>query len=394
MKIPYGKQNLSKNDINAVITVLKSEFLTQGPLTHEFEKSISNYCGVKYGVATNSATSALHIACLALDVGPGDIVWTSPISFVASANCALFCGAKIDFVDIDSLTFNMSINALKDKLSQAEKNGTLPKVIIPVHFAGQSCEMSEIYKLSEKYKFKIIEDASHAIGGKYKDIPIGSCKYSDITIFSFHPVKIITTGEGGMAMTNNDEVFQRMSRLRSHGITRDPGEMVGKIEGAWLYQQLDLGFNYRMSDMEAALGLSQLTRLDEFVSTRNALAINYDHLLSSMTGLIPQKILNVCKSSYHLYTVRIDHEKASSTPNRNQIFERLRLNGIGANVHYIPIYRHPYYKNLGFVANNYPESEKYYSETLTLPLYPGLTKKQQKLIIDIASKPIHHQTLF
>lgn len=394
MKIPYGRQNLSKSDISAVISVLKSEFLTQGPLTQEFEKSISNYCGVKYGVAANSATSALHVACLALDVGPGDIVWTSPISFVASANCALFCGANIDFVDIDSATFNMSIHALKEKLMQAEKSGALPKVIIPVHFAGQSCEMKEIHQLSEKYKFKIIEDASHAIGGQYQGIPVGSCMYSDITIFSFHPVKIITTGEGGMAMTNNHEIFQKMSRLRSHGITRDPGEMIGKIEGAWLYQQLDLGFNYRMSDMEAALGLSQLKRLDEFVSARNALALQYDHLLSNMTDLIPQKVLSICKSSYHLYAVRVGQKNTTATLNRNQIFERLRLNGIGANVHYIPIYRHPYYQNLGFVASNFPESEKYYSETLTLPLYPGITKKQQKLIIDISSKPIHHQTLF
>jgi UDP-4-amino-4,6-dideoxy-N-acetyl-beta-L-altrosamine transaminase len=389
--IPYGKQNISQEDIDFVTKVLKSEFLTQGPMVPAFEQKILFYCNAKFATATNSATSALHLACLALGVGKGDIVWTSPISFVASSNCALYCGANIDFVDIDSKTYNISIEKLEDKLEKANKLNKLPKVVIPVHLAGQSCKMEEIFELSQKYNFKIIEDASHAIGGKYKSDPIGSCMYSDITVFSFHPVKIITTGEGGMAVTNSEKLNGIMQRLRSHGITRDPSEMTHAPDGLWYYQQIDLGFNYRITDFQAALGISQTDRLTEFVSKRHEIANNYNILLNNLPVTIPHQA-NDIYSSYHLYIVRLKLKEWKIS--HNQIFERLRSAGILVNLHYIPIYRQPYYKNMGFLKDDYPESEAYYSEAISLPIYPGLTYEQQKFIINRLITPLGHQTLF
>jgi len=391
MNIPYGRQNVNQDDIDAVTQVLKSDYLTQGPVVPKFENSVALHTGAKYAVAVNSATSALHIACLALDVKPGDSVWTSPITFVASANCALYCGATIDFVDIDPNSYNMSISALRKKLELAKKTNTLPKVVIPVHLAGQSCEMIEIHKLSCKYGFKVIEDASHAIGAEYLDKPVGSCLYSDIVVFSFHPVKIVTSVEGGMAVTNNSELASTMQQLRSHGITRDPSEMIGPTDGSWYYQQLHLGFNYRMSDVHAALGLNQMKRLKEFVIKRNSLASNYDSLLKDLSINIPIQSKE-CFSSFHLYIIRIPEK--SQTFDRLQVFERLRSNGIGVNVHYIPVYRQPYFQKFNFSYKDFPESEAYYSEAISLPLFPNLTKQQQEEIINIVASPIGHQALF
>jgi len=391
MNIPYGRQDVNQDDIDAVTQILKSDYLTQGPVVPRFEASVAAHSGAEYAVAVNSATSALHIACLALNVKPGDYVWTSPITFVASANCALYCGANIDFVDIDPLSYNMSVTALTKKLEIAKKNNTLPKVIIPVHLAGQSCEMLEISKLSNKYGFKVIEDASHAIGAKYLDKPVGSCLFSDITIFSFHPVKIVTSVEGGVAVTNDPELANIMKRLRSHGITRDPNEMIGPTDGSWYYQQLNLGFNYRMSDVHAALGLNQMKRLEVFVSKRNALASYYDSLLKNSSITIPLQI-SECYSSFHLYIIRIPVK--SQNFDRLQVFERLRSNGIGVNVHYIPVYRQPYFKKFNFNIKDFPESERYYSEAISLPMFPSITKHQQEAIINIISSPIGHQALF
>lgn len=376
--IPYGRQNISEEDIAAVVNVLRSDFLTQGPLASRFEESVSSYCGAKYAVATNSATSALHIACLALGVGSGDIVWTSPISFVASANCALYCDAEIDFVDIDIRTFNMSIELLSSKLEEANRIGCLPKVVIPVHMCGQSCEMEAIHTLSKKYGFKIIEDASHAIGGSYQENKIGNCLYSDITVFSFHPVKIITTGEGGMAVTNQIDLAKKMERLRSHGITRDPLEMDSTPDGAWTYQQINLGFNYRMTDIQAALGISQMNRLDDFVAKRYEIASRYGELLQGSQVITPWQIPDAY-SSLHLYVVRIE----GGMQKRKAVFDALRENEIGVNIHYMPIYKQPYYAKRGFRPVDFPESEKYYAQALTLPLFPGLTIKQQKYIADM-----------
>ena len=322
---------------------------------------------------------------------PGDIVWTSPITFVATANCALYCGAKVDFVDIDPVSYNMSVTALSKKLELAKKNNSLPKVVIPVHLAGQSCEMKEIHKLSQRYDFKIIEDASHAIGAKYLDNPVGNCLYSDITVFSFHPVKIVTSVEGGVAVTNSPDLANIMKRLRSHGITRDPVEMIGSTDGSWYYQQLQLGFNYRMSEIHGALGLNQMKRLKEFISKRNKIANYYDELLDGLSIDLPVQSSD-CYSSFHLYIIRIP--KKSITFDRLQVFERLRSNGIGVNVHYIPIYRQPYFKKFNFNYQDFPESEKYYSEAISLPIFPSLTKKQQEAIINIISSPIGHQALF
>ena len=391
MNIPYGRQDVNDDDIDAVTQVLKSDYLTQGPVVPKFEASLALHTGAEYAVAVNSATSALHIACLALDVKPGDCVWTSPITFVASANCALYCGATIDFVDIDPISYNMSVTALSKKLELAKKTNTLPKVVIPVHLAGQSCEMIEIHKLSHEYGFKIIEDASHAIGAKYLDKPVGSCLYSDITIFSFHPVKIVTSVEGGMAVTNSPGLANIMKRLRSHGITRDPTEMIGTPDGSWYYQQLHLGFNYRMSDVHAALGINQMKRLEEFIVKRNTLASNYDGLLKDSSVIAPV-VHSACYSSFHLYVIRIP--KLSQNFDRLQVFERLRSNGIGVNVHYIPVYRQPFFKKFDFNYQDFPESERYYSEAISLPLFPSLTKQQQETIINIVSSPIGHQALF
>ena len=372
--IPYGRQSITESDIQAVVDVLRSDYLTQGPVVPAFENHIANYCGAKHAVAVNSATSALHIACLALGVGPGDIVWTTPITFVASANCALYCGADIDSVDIDPDTYNLSIECLTQKLEIAEKQGKLPKVVIPVHLCGQSCDMASIFALSQKYGFKIIEDASHAIGGRYKGEPVGNCKYSDITVFSFHPVKIITTGEGGMALTNQPELANDMQRLRSHGITRNPEEMTHAPDGSWYYQQISLGFNYRMTDIQAALGLSQVQRLDEFVTKRHDIAKQYNLFLENLPVLKPWQHPD-SYSAFHLYVIRLKLDDLNKT--HKEIFEELRQENIGVNLHYIPVYRQPYYSQLGYSKNDYPEAEKYYREAISIPMYADLSAPLQ-----------------
>jgi len=374
--IPYGRQEITQNDIDVVTQVLKSDFLTQGTVVPEFEKIVADYCDAKYGVATNSATSALHIACLALGLKEGDYLWTSPITFVASANCGVYCGATVDFVDIDSETYNLSPQVLEEKLIQAEIDGKLPKIVIPVHFAGQSCEMEKIHKLSNKYGFKIVEDASHAIGGKYKSSLIGNCQYSDITVFSFHPVKIITTGEGGMAVTNSKSLADKMSLLRSHGVTRDVHMMTHEPDGDWYYQQLDLGYNYRMTDIQAALGASQMERIDQYIGKRHSIAKRYSEELDGYP-INSQLQSDDTFSAYHLYVIRVKELQ------HNRIFSLLRDNGIGVNLHYIPIYRQPYYEKFGYHINNYPNSEKYYSQAITLPIYPKLTNEEQSKVISI-----------
>lgn len=376
--IPYGHQNISDEDIKSVVDVLKSEYLTQGPIVPKFEKIVCDYTGANFAVAVNSGTSALHIACLALGVGKNDLVWTTPITFVASANSALYCGAKIDFVDIDTVTWNMSTDALSKKLKDAKKNESLPKVLIVVHFCGTPCDMSEIHALSQEYGFKIIEDACHAIGAKYLDSTIGACQYSDITVFSFHPVKTITTGEGGMAVTNDKLLVEKMELLRSHGITRNPDEMTQEPDGPWYYEQISLGFNYRMTDMQAALGVSQMTRLDEFVSKRQMIANNYDRLLSDL----PIKSQNRSTESYsgmHLYVIRLSTDKIKKT--HKEIFLSMREKGIGVNLHYMPIHLQPYYKKLGFNHGDFPNAEAYYLEAITLPMFPDLTKGEQEKVI-------------
>jgi len=387
--IPYGRQNINQDDIDSVVSVLRSDFVTQGPLVPSFESAVAKFCNAKYGIAVNSGTSALHIACLALGVTNGDIVWTSPISFVASANCAIYCGASIDFVDINPITYNLDIDKLSMKLLQARLDGNLPKVLIPVHLAGQSCEMEKIHKLSVEYGFKIIEDGSHAIGARYKDAPVGSCQYSDITVFSFHPVKIITTGEGGMALTNDSILQRKMALYRSHGITRDPEDMIDVPHGPWYYEQIEIGYNYRMTDFQAALGLSQLNRLDEFVRERNDIAAIYDEVLSGLPIKLPE-IHQDCYSSFHLYIVRIDSKKIS----HKTVFEQCRSRGIAVNLHYIPIYRHPFYRKFNYDVNNFPEAEAYYVQAISLPIFPGISRTQLDLVAASLVKPIGHQTLF
>jgi len=372
--IPYGRQDINQADIDAVVEVLRSDFLTQGPAIPAFEKAVAGYCGAQHAVAVNSATSALHLACLVLGVGKGDIVWTTPITFVASANCALYCGAQVDFVDIDSRTCNMSVDCLAEKLTQAEKAGNLPKLVIPVHLCGQPCDMAGIYALSQQYGFKIIEDASHAIGGRYRGEQIGSCRYSDITVFSFHPVKIVTTGEGGMALTNDAQLAKHMQLLRSHGITREVADMTTVPDGPWYYQQIDLGFNYRMTDLQAALGLSQMQRLDEFVATRHIIARRYDRMLSGLPLVTPWQQAD-SYSGLHLYVVRLQPAKIQKS--HRQVFEFLRENGIGVNLHYIPVHTQPYYQRLGFNPDDFPEAKRYYAEAISLPMYPTLTEEQQ-----------------
>lgn len=373
--IPYGRQSISQADIDAVVEVLRSDFLTQGPKVGAFEEAVATLCKAKYAVAVNSATSALHIACLALEVGAGDVVWTSPITFVASANCALYCGATVDFVDIEASTGNISVVALETKLQKAKEENKLPKVVIPVHLAGLSCEMDAIYELSKTYGFKIIEDASHAIGATYQRAAIGNCRFSDITIFSFHPVKIVTTAEGGMALTNNKDLARKMELLRSHGISRDEGEMTEASHGDWYYQQLLLGFNYRLTELQAALGLSQLSRLESFVAERLQLANRYDELLADLPLAVPARKLDTT-SALHLYTIRLrDKEK------RALVFHKLRNAGIGANVHYIPVHTQPYYQTLGFKQGDFPVAEDFYQRIISLPLYPDLSLEKQDFIV-------------
>ena len=371
--IQYGRQDITEEDINCVVDVLKSEYLTQGPVVPMFEKAVAEYCGVGNAVAVNSATSALHLACLSLGLGPGDQLWTTPITFVASANCARYCGAKVDFIDIDPSTYNISVEALEDKLLYANKRGLLPKIIVPVHMCGQPADMEKIYDLSKKYGFKIIEDASHAIGARYKDSRVGSCKYSDITVFSFHPVKIITTGEGGMALTNSLELAKKMHILRSHGITRDPELMTLAQEGPWHYQQIELGFNYRMTDIQAALGISQMHRIEDYVSKRQLLASHYQRLLKGLQIQLPLIQLK-SQSSWHLYVIRVP----SSV--RTSLYKLMQKAGMGVNVHYTPVHLQPYYQRLGFMLGQYPNAEAYGAQAITLPLHPSLTLLDINLI--------------
>ena len=376
--IPYGRQEISQADIDAVIAVLQSDFITQGPAVSSFEGAVAGYCGAEHAVAVTSATSALHLACRALGVGTGDLVWTTPVTFVASANCALYCGAQVDFVDIDPVTCNMSVERLAEKLSDAAKSGTLPKVLIPVHLSGDPCDMERISELGRQYGFRIIEDASHAIGGRYKDEPIGGCRFSDITVFSFHPVKIITTGEGGMALTNDAVLAKHMQLLRSHGITRDEADMTCASEGPWYYQQIELGYNYRMTDIQAALGLSQLQRLDEFVAKRHELASRYDRLLAALPVILPSRNPDGY-SGMHLYVIRLQLDRIAKT--HLEVFESLRERKIGVNLHYIPVYLQPYYRKLGFSQGYCLESEKYYAQALSIPMYYALSDAQQDYIV-------------
>lgn len=376
--IPYGRHDITESDIDAVVEVLKSDYLTQGPAVPTFERKVAAHVGAKHAIAVNSATSALHVACLALGLGPGDRLWTSPITFVASANCGLYCGALVDFVDIDSRTYNLCPKALERKLIDAEQEGRLPKIVIPVHLCGQPCDMSAIHTLSQRYGFSIIEDASHAIGGKYKNEPIGNCRHSDITVFSFHPVKIITTGEGGMALTNDTELTNRMDLLRSHGITREPEQMTHAPDGPWYYQQIELGFNYRMSELQAALGASQMDRLETYVARRHELAQRYDALLADLPLTTPWQHPD-SYSGLHLYVIRLLVDRLNKT--HREVFESLRQQGIGVNLHYIPVHTQPYYQRQGFKTGDFPQAEAYYSGAISLPMYPTMTEAQQDTVI-------------
>jgi UDP-4-amino-4,6-dideoxy-N-acetyl-beta-L-altrosamine transaminase len=378
--IPYGRQDITQADIDAVVAVLRSDYLTQGPQVPLFEQAVANHVGAKHGLAVNSATSALHIACMALGLGHGDWLWTSPVTFVASANCALYCGAQVDFVDIDPRTFNLCPQALERKLQLAKQQGKLPKVVVPVHLCGQPCDMAAIHALSQQYGFRIIEDASHAIGGRYQGEFIGNGRFSDITVFSFHPVKIITTAEGGMAMTNSDELAHKMALLRSHGITRDSAHMTHEPDGPWYYQQIDLGYNYRMTELQAALGVSQMTRLDDYVARRHALARRYDTLLSDLPLTIPWQHPD-SYSGLHLYVVRLKLDQITKT--HREVFEALREQGIGVNLHYIPVHTQPHYQRMGFKPNDFPESQSYYAQAISLPMYQSLTEEQQDRVVAV-----------
>lgn len=381
--IPYGKQDINQEDIDNVVDVLKSDFLTQGPQVPAFEQALIDHTGASYALAVNSATSALHIACLALGLGEGDWLWTSPITFVASANCGLYCGAKVDFVDIDPKTYNMCPKRLEEKLIKAKAGGKLPKVVVPVHLCGQPCDMVAISRLAKEYNFKVIEDASHAIGGKYQGGPIGNCEYSDITVFSFHPVKIVTTAEGGAVMTNEKSLFDKMALLRSHGITRDLNQMEGESHGGWYYQQIDLGFNYRMTELQAALGVSQMKRLEDFVKARHHLAHRYNELLESLPVVLPYQLENTY-SGLHLYVIRLQLDKFSLT--HKEVFEALRNRGVGVNLHYIPVHTQPYYEKMGFNVGDFPESELYYNEAISLPMFHSMDVNQQDEVVSVLSE--------
>lgn len=374
--IPYGRQHITQLDIDRVLEVLQSDFLTQGPKVPEFEAAVAKHINADYAIAVNSATSALHIACLALDLGPGDYLWTSPITFVASANVGIYCGAKVDFVDIDPDTFNMCPNALASKLEKAAKSGTLPKVVVPVAMCGQSCEMEAIRKLSYQYNFKIVEDASHAIGASYKDKFVGGGEYADITVFSFHPVKIITTAEGGIAATQSDKLAQKMSRLRSHGITRDISQMLGDSDGPWYYEQIELGYNYRMTELQAALGVSQISRLDTYVAERSARASVYQSALAHLPIDLPVQ-LESTSSAWHLYIIRLKDKTR-----HRAIFEALRAANIGVNLHYIPVHLQPFYRKLGFKPGDFPIAEDYYSRAISIPLYPTMKDADQEIVVE------------
>lgn len=370
--IPYGRQSIDEADIEAVVAVLRSEFLTQGPVVPEFERAFAARVQAEYAVASNSATSALHLAYLALDVRPGDRVWTSPNTFVATANAALYCGAEVDFVDIDARTYNLSADALAEKLALAERTGRLPKVVTAVHFAGQSCDMVALAALAQRYGFALVEDASHAVGADYLQQPVGRCEYSDIAIFSFHPVKILTTAEGGLATTQNPDLAERMAQLRSHGVTRDIEQLELSGQGGWYYEQQSLGFNYRMTELQAALGLSQLKRLDDFLAARRRLAARYNELLAEWPLTRPWQDSHGV-SSFHLYPIQVDHRIA--------VYDHLRAAGIGVNVHYIPVHTQPYYRQLGFKPGDYPQAEQYYQRALSLPLYADLSESDQGVVV-------------
>ena len=380
--IPYGRQNISQADIDAVIDVLKSDFLAQGPAVQSFEEALTQTTGGKYAVAFANATAALHIGCLALDLGPGDFLWTSPITFVASANCGRYCGATVDFVDIAPETFNICPHALEEKLKLAKTAGTLPKIVVVVHMCGQSPDLRRIGELAAIYGFKVIEDASHAIGATYLGAPVGSCTYSDIAVFSFHPVKIITTGEGGAALTRDPSIAGRIERLRSHGITRDPSLMIGESDGPWYYQQLELGYNYRITDIQAALGLSQLARLEEFIERRQAIAARYDSLLKELPVDLPGRFTEA-HSSWHLYVLRLQR-----ATDHLAVFQSLRSDGIGVNLHYIPVHLQPYYQRLGFCRGDYPVSEDYYSRAISLPIYSDLDEASQLQVVAAVERAI------
>lgn len=376
--IPYGRQDINQADIDAVVSVLRSDFLTQGPMVPRFEQSVAQHVACKHALAVNSATSALHIACLALGLGPGDRLWTTPVTFVASSNCGLYCGAQVDFVDIDPRTYNLCPQALERKLQQAEKDGGLPKVVVAVHLCGQPCDMQAIHELATRYGFKVIEDASHAIGGKYQGEFIGNCRYSDITVFSFHPVKIITTAEGGMAVTNDVQLANRMALLRSHGITRDATQMTHESDGPWYYQQIDLGFNYRMTELQAALGVAQMERLDHYVASRHSLARRYDELLDGLPVTKPWQHPDGY-SGLHLYVIRLGLDKICKT--HREVFEGLRELGIGVNLHYIPVHTQPYYQRMGFQLGDFPEAESYYAEAISLPMFQTMSEAQQDEVV-------------
>jgi UDP-4-amino-4,6-dideoxy-N-acetyl-beta-L-altrosamine transaminase len=375
--IPYARQHIDDVDIAAVAAVMRSDFLTQGPAVERFEEAVAQRVGGRHGVAVCNATSALHVALCALGVGPGDRVWTSPNSFVASANCARFCGADVDFVDIDERTYNLSAEHLAAKLEAAARTKALPRVVIPVHFAGQPCEMDAIRALAARYGFAIVADASHAIGATYRGVPVGSPAQADVTVFSFHPVKIVTTGEGGMAVTDDERLAERMRLFRSHGVTRDPARMERRGEGAWYYEQHELGFNYRLTDIAAALGSAQVSRLDAFLARRRAIAARYDAALADLPVVRPRQHPDVA-SAYHLYPVRISAGEAA----RKAVFEAMHAAGIRVNVHYIPIHLQPYYRRLGFAPGDFPQAEAYYREAISLPMFVDLSDDDVDRVVD------------